>query len=208
MDKSLAVRGAIGETARTWARANYYLVIDLEATTSEGGKDFPAAEMETIEIGCVLVRASTLEPIEEFDTFVRPVRHAVLLPFCTALTSITQAMVDGAPLFHEAFAEMRRRMLSGRDGLVAWGSWGQYDADQLQRDCVLHGVHYDMPTHLNLKDALSDAQGWRKRYGMAKALTRCGLPLQGKHHRGIDDARNIARMLPFFVGGQQTAFFR
>jgi hypothetical protein len=35
--------------------------------------------------------------------------------------------------------------------------------------------------------------------GMAKALTRCGLTLKGAHHRGIDDARDIARMLPWIV---------
>ena len=140
--------------------------------------------METIEIGAVLVRAATLEPIDEHQTFVRPVRHPVLLAFCMELTGIRQDMVDGAPLFHEAFAAMRARMIANRDGLVVWGSWGQYDADQFRKDCVRHGVHYDMPPHLNLKDALSAAQGWRKSYGMAKALTRCGLTLHGAHHRG------------------------
>jgi len=55
-----------------------------------------------------------------------------------------------------------------------------------------------------LKDALSSVQGWRKVYGMAKALTRCGLTLKGAHHRGIDDARNIARMLPWIVGLEKT----
>ena len=29
-----------------------------------------------------------------------------------------------------------------------------------------------------------------------KALAHVGLPLVGTHHRGIDDARNIARLLP------------
>jgi inhibitor of KinA sporulation pathway (predicted exonuclease) len=37
--------------------------------------------------------------------------------------------------------------------------------------------------------------------GMAAALRRCHLPLHGTLHRGIDDARNIARLLPFVVGG-------
>ena len=29
---------------------------------------------------------------------------------------------------------------------------------------------------------------------MERALARIGLPLEGTHHRGIDDARNIARL--------------
>ncbi|GIS61919.1 MAG: hypothetical protein CM1200mP2_41440 [Planctomycetaceae bacterium] len=35
---------------------------------------------------------------------------------------------------------------------------------------------------------------------MAAALKEVGLELRGTHHRGIDDARNIARLLPFIVG--------
>ncbi len=193
-----------GTIPDVWSRAKYYLVIDLEATTSEGGKAFPPREMETIEIGAVLVRASTLEPVDEYQTFVKPIRHPVLLPFCTELTGIRQDMVDGAPLFHEAFAGMKRRLIAGRDGLVVWGSWGNFDAEQFQRDCWHNGVRYAMPPHLNMKDALSAAQGWRKGYGMAKALTRCGLTLKGAHHRGIDDARNIAQMLPWIVAGRRT----
>ncbi len=34
---------------------------------------------------------------------------------------------------------------------------------------------------------------------MARALARLGIPLEGTHHRGIDDARNIARILPYAV---------
>ena len=188
------------ESLLEWGRAPYYLVIDLEATTSERGRAFPPEEMETIEIGAVLVRAATLEIVGEFQTFVRPIRHPVLLPFCTTLTGIPQDAVDGAPLFPQAFAALRGHILAGREGVV-WGSWGRYDDEQLRLDCVRHGISYDMPSHLNLKEALSTAQGWRRRYGLSKALTRCGLSLDGDHHRALDDARNAARMLPWIVKG-------
>ena len=36
-----------------------------------------------------------------------------------------------------------------------------------------------------------------------RILTELGLPLVGTHHRGIDDARNIARLLPFALGRQR-----
>jgi inhibitor of KinA sporulation pathway (predicted exonuclease) len=32
---------------------------------------------------------------------------------------------------------------------------------------------------------------------MARALQMVGLPLDGSHHRGLDDARNIAKLLPW-----------
>ena len=181
----------------------HYLVIDLEATTDEDGdgvRAVPRDEMETIEIGALLVRATSLAVEAEFQTFVRPVRHATLTPFCTSLTGITQEMVADAPLFPEALESMRQAMLVGRWGVV-WGSWGLFDDTQLRRDCAYHGIAYPMPEHMNLKNVFSAAQGRRKRYGMSKALQLCGLPLEGAHHRALDDAKNIARLLPWIVGG-------
>ena len=183
----------------------HYLVIDLEATTDDGTDDaraVPPDKMETIEIGAVLVRANTLAVEAEFQTFVRPVRHPVLTPFCTELTSITQAMLADAPSFPEATEALRRAMLAGRWGVVR-GSWGLFDDTQLRRDCAFHALDYPMPEHLNLKNVFSAAQGRRKRYGMAKALHLCGLDLVGAHHRALDDAKNIARVLPWIVGGER-----
>lgn len=58
--------------------------------------------------------------------------------------------------------------------------------------------------HVNLKNEFAAWKGVR-RCGMAKALEHLGLPLVGTHHRGIDDARNIARiaqtMLPHLTAG-------
>ncbi|TNF24105.1 MAG: exonuclease domain-containing protein [Deltaproteobacteria bacterium] len=179
----------------------HYLVIDLEATTSDDGS-LPRDEMETIEIGAVLVRASTLTTEAEFQTFVRPVRHPTLTAFCTELTGISQEMLADAPAFPEAMESLRQAMLVGRWGVV-WGSWGLFDDTQLRRDCAFHGVDYPMLEHMNLKNVFSAAQGRRKRYGMAKALRLVGLELEGAHHRALDDARNIARLLPWIVGGER-----
>jgi len=185
----------------------HYLVIDLEATTDDGGDDertVPRDEMETIEIGAVLVRANTLAVEAEFQTFVRPVRHPVLTPFCTELTSITQDMLAEAPVFPEAMEALRQAMLVGRWGVV-WGSWGLFDQTQLRRDCAFHGVDYPLPEHMDLKNVFSAAQGRRKRYGMSKALRLCGQTLEGAHHRALDDAKNIARLLPWIVGGERLS---
>jgi inhibitor of KinA sporulation pathway (predicted exonuclease) len=37
--------------------------------------------------------------------------------------------------------------------------------------------------------------GLKKKLGMAQALSLLGIELEGIHHRGIDDARNIARIV-------------
>lgn len=175
----------------------FHLVIDLEATCDEDHR-IPRAQTEIIEIGAVLVDTETLTPVDEFATFVRPIVHRKLTPFCAALTHITQADVDGAPLFPEALSRLGR-FIGGRDALFC--SWGDYDRDQFGRDASRHGVRLPFSNrHLNLKKRFSEQLGEEQRYGMAGALRRVGLPLVGTHHRGIDDARNIARLLPWVLG--------
>ena len=71
----------------------HWLVIDLEATTDDGG--WPLAEMEIIEIGATLVNREGRE-LDHFQRFVRPLRRPLLTLFCRELTHISQAQIDGA----------------------------------------------------------------------------------------------------------------
>jgi 3'-5' exoribonuclease 1 len=179
----------------------FLLVVDLEATCDSDGR-LPKHDMEIIEIGAVLVDSESLEPIDELGTFVRPVRHPVLTRFCTELTTITQRDVDGAPPFPEAI-ERLRTWLAGRPVLLC--SWGDYDKNQLAQDARYH--HVTLPfgdAHLNLKKRFSESLGLPKKLGMGQALRHVGLELRGTHHRGIDDARNIARLLPWVFGRRQA----
>jgi inhibitor of KinA sporulation pathway (predicted exonuclease) len=175
----------------------FYLVVDLEATCDDLGT-IPRAETEIIEIGAVLCDAATLAPVGEWQSFVRPLRHPRLTPFCTQLTSITQAQVDGAPRFPVVIASLAA-WVKGKDLLFC--SWGDYDRNQLDRDARRHGVALPLGRrHLNLKQAFRDRSGDDKKLGVGQALGRVGLRFAGTAHRGIDDARNIARLLPFALG--------
>ncbi len=180
-----------------------YLVIDLEATCDDQGA-VPRDQMEIIEIGAVWVDGPTLQPVAEFQTFIKPVRHPRLTPFCTRLTSITQADVEHAPGFRMALSRLEQFITEHRGTRPPiFGSWGNYDRGQFRQDARLHGVKPSfLGEHLNIKQAFSDALGTRKRFGMGRALMRVGLPLEGTHHRGIDDARNIAKLLPYALGRQ------
>lgn len=176
---------------------DHFLVIDLEATCDDRGA-VPKHEMEIIEIGAVLVAEADLSVVGELQTFIRPRRHPTLTPFCTELTSITQAQVDGGVTFPEALLALRR-FVDGRRALFS--SWGDYDRNQFEQDARHHGVSLPFDgRHLNIKKRFSETLRDPKRYGMSAALARVGLPLVGTHHRGIDDARNIARLLPFALG--------
>jgi inhibitor of KinA sporulation pathway (predicted exonuclease) len=175
----------------------YLLVVDLEATC-DTDKRISKYEMETIEIGAVLVETHSLAKVGELGLFVQPVRHPVLSRFCTELTTIQQSDVETAPRFPEAIAKLRA-FLADRDALFC--SWGDYDKNQLAQDAQYHRVALPFGSrHLNLKKQFSATLGLPKKLGMGQALEHVGLKLEGTHHRGIDDARNIARLLPWLLG--------
>lgn len=170
-----------------------YLVIDLEATC-KSPRD-PSFVMETIEIGAVVYEpgAGTLD---SFQAFVRPILNTQLTEFCTQLTSIEQYQVDGAEIFPcvlESLVEFADRYLP-----MTFGSWGFYDCKQISQDCRLHGVSVpwflDVDNHLNIKNFFAERRH-EKRCGVAKALRRLNLPFEGTHHRALDDAKNISKLL-------------
>lgn len=177
----------------------YLLVIDLEATCDDRGA-VPKHEMETVEIGTVLVGRESLEVVGEFQTFVRPRRHPVLTEFCTKLTTIRQADVQDAPFFPEAIGRLTK-FVGARRALFC--CWGDYDASQLAQDADHHGIDVRLGSHLNLKREFSKAARATKKFGTRGALERVGLTFEGTAHRGIDDARNIARLLPWILGRRE-----
>jgi len=168
-----------------------YIVYDLEATCWESGTR--PERMEIIEIGAVRVDATKLNIVDEFNTFVQPVSEPELSEFCRNLTSIGQEDVDGAPTFPDAL----RIFLDwvGKEETILC-SWGSYDRNQIKVDCRRHSIEPPMvlENYWNLKQQFAERQNGRK-YGVKRALRILDIPFEGTHHRGIDDARNIAKIL-------------
>jgi 3'-5' exoribonuclease 1 len=165
-----------------------YIVFDLEATCWENDR---SRLNEIIEIGAVKINDS-LEIIEEFQTFIKPKLNPQLSEFCTRLTSIEQKDTDSAPSFTQA----ARHFLDwiGDEPYVLC-SWGLYDKKQLTSDCRLHNFRTDwLNRHISIKHQHGTLIGRSRGVGMGKALEMLKLPLVGTHHRGIDDARNIAKI--------------
>ncbi|WP_225960777.1 3'-5' exonuclease [Nonomuraea africana] len=108
------------------------------------------------------------------------------------MTGLTQEEVDTGVGFAEAC-----RLLAAEHGAGTrpWASWGDYDRHQFTRQCQATGVPYPFGRrHTNVKAVFTEAYELRKRPGMARALEVAGLPLEGRHHRGEDDAWNIAAL--------------
>ncbi|MET9823971.1 MULTISPECIES: 3'-5' exonuclease [Streptomyces] len=170
-------------------------VIDLEATCWDGQPP-PGAVSEIIEIGLAVVDLDARERVARHRILVRPVRSRVGA-FCTELTGITQAEADRGVSLARACDTLTREHGAGAR---PWASWGDYDREQLVRQCAADGVPFPFGrpaerAHTNAKAVFTEAHGLRRRPGMARALEIAGLPLEGRHHRGVDDAWNIAALV-------------
>lgn len=173
----------------------HWLVIDLEATTDDGG--WPIEEMEIIEIGATLVNRQGRE-LDHFQRFVRPLRRPLLTPFCRELTHITQANIDAAQPLADVWLQFERWLGQHHTRLEGWASWGDYDRKQLlqewqrlQLDSALSRVQ-----HMNLKQRFAKARRLERPLGLNAALQLAGLQFSGQQHRALEDARNTARLLP------------
>ncbi len=165
-------------------------VVDLESTCWDG--EPPSGELpEIIEVGVAVMDARKLEVVDKHAILVRP-EHSQVSEFCTHLTSITPEMVEGGVSFREACAWIHR-VLKPKDRL--WASWGDYDRRMFERMCKEFDVPYPWGVgHMNVKTLFALATNGHE-VGMDKALAQLGLPLNGHHHRGVDDALNIAAIL-------------
>ncbi len=171
-------------------------VVDVEATC------WPVAppdgqRSEIIEIGLTVVDLTAAERLEKHRILVRP-QHSAISEFCTELTGLTQSEVDSGV----DFAAACRILTTEHDaGKRAWTSWGDYDRKQFGRQSDAGDGDYPFgQRHLNAKAVFATAHGLRRPVGMAQALRRVGLPLEGRHHRGDDDAWNIAALVLHLAG--------
>ncbi len=171
------------------------LIVDVESTCWESSPP-PGQQSEIIEIGICALDWDTLQISQERSILVKPARSRVS-PFCIELTSLTPELVDQGMSFAEACALLETDYASKS---LMWGSWGAYDLRMFQDQCASFGVPYPFGVqHLNIKKLFGERVNKKKQVGMAQALNLINLPLKGTHHRGGDDARNIAVILGWMI---------
>jgi inhibitor of KinA sporulation pathway (predicted exonuclease) len=160
----------------------HWLIIDLEATTDEGG--WPVTEMEVIEIGASLVNRQGRE-LDHFQRFVRPLRRPLLTPFCRQLTHITQANIDGAAPFTEVWPLFERWLGQHQARLEGWASWGDYDRVQLELEWQRHGLASVMATTPHVPGPATSSAGRCAQHRAPAATDFAGLgSFPGLGHTG------------------------
>lgn len=173
-------------------RLDQVLVIDIESTCWDGGFPPKGESNDIIEIGLCRLEVATGKRLEKRSILVKPERSTVG-PFCTQLTTLTQEQVNSGVLFKEACKTLETEYLSTER---LWASFGDYDRRQFEKQCRETGVRYPFgPSHLNVKTLCSIVKSLNAEIGLPQALALFGLNLEGTHHRGHDDAWNIAALL-------------
>jgi len=171
-------------------RLDQVLVVDVEATCWDGPAP-EGQESEIIEIGLCLLDVATATRLERRNILVRPERSSVSA-FCTQLTTLTQEQVEQGTSFAEACSLLQQEYASTER---VWASYGEYDRQQFERQCQARQIAYPFGRHLNVKLLLGLVFALPREVGMAEALRLLRVPLEGTHHRGGDDAWNIAGIL-------------
>ncbi len=167
------------------------IIIDVESTCWEKAPP-KEQESEIIEIGICTLDVISRKRIEKESIIIKP-EHSSVSEFCTQLTTLTQEEVEKGITFNDACSILKKKYLSKKR---VWASYGDYDRRQFERQCKSYNVIYPFGhTHINIKNLFAIMYKLKYEIGMAKALELLELPLMGVHHRGIDDAWNIASIL-------------
>jgi len=181
---------------------SYLLCLDLEATCQ---KQFLIQPQEIIHFAAVLIKRDTFESVAVFDEVVRPVHNPVLSEFCKSLTGLTQDAVNDAEPFpvvlSHFFDWLKEHHLFNNFTVVTWSNWDLTVC--LTNQCALSDVPipYCFKHWCNLKFLVNRVTGVHPKVSLKDIVTKFyGLPWVGLEHNGVDDATNLAQLLPFYAG--------
>jgi inhibitor of KinA sporulation pathway (predicted exonuclease) len=189
----------------------YICVLDFEETCWEDPK-IDKSKIEIIEFPSILYKLENnkLEKISEFHEYVKPVINPTLSEFCIKLTGIKQETVDKADVFSAVFNRHHKwlKELVPNMNELSFLTCGAWDLNtQLPRELINKKIKTkDAYSYfINIKDEYEYFYK-TKAFGMDKMLQNLGLTLDGKHHSGIDDTRNISKILIKMVSDGHTDF--
>ncbi|KAI0963780.1 hypothetical protein AcW1_000758 [Taiwanofungus camphoratus] len=182
----------------------YLLILDFEATCG----DVIRGQNEIIEFPTLVYDMITDEVISTFHEYVQPVLYPTLTPFCTRLTGITQDVVDAAQPFANVWKRFQEFMKShdlGDPTSFTFLTCGNWDLrTMLPAQLALSAIDGVDPSgdllppynrFINIKDAYRKHYRLRYNNSMLAMLQGLKLELEGRHHSGIDDCKNILRIV-------------
>ena len=178
---------------------HYYAVIDFECTCWND-KRARKWKHEIIEFPVVFMNSKTLEVDYEFRRYVLPTENSCLSDFCTDLTGISQDDLRYSNSLKYVIKEFEE-FLEENDitdfTVCTDGPWDlmRFLAPETRRKQIPYpdwAIQY-----LDVRNQFARSFRFRNMQGMnvERMLSMVGLDFQGRPHSGLDDARNIARLL-------------
>jgi sporulation inhibitor KapD len=163
-----------------------YLFIDFEFTMPERNvrmKDFFA---EIIEVGIVAVVDEQI--IEQFSSFVTPLKFPKLSERCKSFLHITQQQVDTGLSFSEFIRKLEEFNKDNLETTIV--TWGNMDMKVLRQNCLASGTAFPFQNaaELDLSMEYKRFFGDQNQTGLWKAVQEYGKEGTGRHHRALDDA--------------------
>lgn len=189
----------------------YFICIDFEATCWEKADQAKWKTQEIIEFPSVLVKVDTGEIEAEFQAYLKPIEFPNLTDFCVRLTGITQQTVNNGIAMKECLKDFDAWMMKvvkerelilpkttvDSEGMnVALCTWSDWDGITLSKECARKKLR--KPPYLG--QWIDVRKIFMRHYKIKPtsfnyALNHVGLKFVGKPHSGIDDARNLARLV-------------
>ncbi|ETO29553.1 exonuclease III protein [Reticulomyxa filosa] len=209
----------------------YLVVLDFEATCDD--KNF--GPQEIIEWPAVIIDTTTMEMItspviesaekkddglnktkensvpDEFHYYIKPKVNPVLTKFCTELTGITQDTVNKGTDIETVISKWNtfvseHKLTSKNACVITCGDWDLKKMWPIQKRLLKNQTDPLLfQRWINLK--LIFAKFFQcKPKDMVGMLNFLNLKLLGRHHSGIDDVRNIARIVQFLLKSGATFY--
>ncbi|PAV58666.1 hypothetical protein WR25_10048 [Diploscapter pachys] len=183
---------------------DYLLVLDFEATCIEHGKIQPVQEI--IEFPVIAIKTDGWKETAIFHQYVKPTVNSTLTTFCTSLTGIIQETVDNGKTLPEVLEDFdvwlgENQIKQTNFTFVTCGDWDLKFA--LPDECQAKKI--EIPEYfkkwINLKKAYAKYTGRYPKGDLKEMLAGCNLTLEGRHHSGIDDTKNICRIVETLYKG-------
>jgi sporulation inhibitor KapD len=171
-----------------------HLFIDFEFTMPEKNKKNPNFYPEIIEAGIVAVQNGRI--MEQFSSFVTPMKFSKLTDRCKTFLNITQQQVDQGISFEQLVQKLMEYQKNGPTTVVTWGNM---DMKVLRSNCEKANLSFPFLTkEIDLSMEYKRFFGDQNQTGLWKAVQEYGKEGTGKHHRALDDALttyNIFRLV-------------
>lgn len=172
---------------------NKVFVVDIECTCYDNtlAKDVTQFS-DIIQIGVASYDIKTQMIAKEANIYVIPTRSNISY-FCTELTGLSPELIDKYGI---NFADACAQLVALGTKETSWYSCGNFDRIMFENHCRDFAVEYPFSDkHYNIKSIFANAHHTKKQKGMVSMLNHLGINLDGRHHDGLDDAYNTAKIV-------------